>query len=75
MTQQTMFSPACPACRSPETEHEVADRHQCQNCGYRFLIDDYGNIRDFMPWTTAGRKRNENNTRSPHQQSRRLASR
>ena len=57
MNQQTMFAPTCPACRSGETKFEVADRWQCQNCGYRFLLDDAGNVKDFMPWTTAGRKK------------------
>lgn len=49
--------PTCPACRSTELRHELADRHQCQNCGYRVIIGDDGRVKDFMPWTTAGRKR------------------
>lgn len=53
----TEQKPVCPCCKASELQHEQADRHQCQSCGYRVLIDDAGTVKDFMPWTTAGRKR------------------
>ena len=46
----------CPACRSPDLEHEIADRWACCGCGYRVIISDDGTVRDWLNWTTAGRK-------------------
>lgn len=53
----TVDLPRCPACKSYETTHELADRWGCGNCGWEFIVNDRGEVRDFMPWTTAGRKR------------------
>jgi hypothetical protein len=56
--------PACTACGSHELRHELADRWQCLNCGYRLLIDDAGRVRDFMPWRTAGRRQGGGGSKS-----------
>lgn len=47
---------ACPARKAQELRHEVADRHECFNCGYRIVIGDNGNVSDYLAWTTAGSK-------------------
>jgi DNA-directed RNA polymerase subunit RPC12/RpoP len=49
--------PLCPACSSDELKHEVVDRFQCQNCGYRILIGEDEITRPWLDWETAGRKR------------------
>lgn len=49
--------PACPACQSPELRHEIADRWQCQNCGYLVIVSDDGAVRPWLAWMTAGRRR------------------
>lgn len=50
------LSPTCPACSSPELQHEVGDRFGCQNCGYRIVVSDDGKTRPWLAWTTAGRR-------------------
>ena len=52
----TTTRPLCPACSSTELRHEVADRFGCLNCGSRCIVDDQGRTKDFMPWTTAGKR-------------------
>lgn len=46
----------CLACRSTELQHEIGDRWQCQNCGFRQLINEAGKVRDWLPWRSAGRR-------------------
>lgn len=57
MIQLFVFAPECPACRSESTHHEHADRHQCDKCGWRFVVQADGTVRDFISLDTAGKKR------------------
>lgn len=51
----TANNPRCLACRSTELRHEIGDRFQCDNCGYRQLINEAGIVRDWLPWRSAGK--------------------
>lgn len=48
---------SCPACESREARHEADDRWQCENCGWRFTVDDDGTVRDLFDLARAGRRR------------------
>ena len=49
--------PTCPACRSDHTHQESNQRHQCDRCGWRFIVDAQGRSRDWLDLSTAGRSR------------------
>lgn len=38
MTETSKPVPCCPACRSSATHHEQGKRHQCDRCGWRFVV-------------------------------------
>ncbi|MBS0206626.1 MAG: hypothetical protein JSS49_27430 [Planctomycetes bacterium] len=54
---------ACPACRSESTHLEHGDRHQCDRCGWRFILQADGTVRDFISVATAGRKQRKRGAR------------
>lgn len=55
MTEALKPVPTCPACRSSATHHEQGDRHQCDRCGWRFVVLADGSTRDFINMAGAGR--------------------
>lgn len=57
-------SPTCPACNSTELRHEVADRHQCESCGYRIIVSDDGSTRPWLAWESAGKNRSRRRARA-----------
>ncbi len=47
----------CPSCKSDRTRHEQDSRHQCNRCGWRFILNADGSTRDFISLSTAGRRK------------------
>ncbi len=48
--------PTCPACGSDRVQFHPDGEGRCDSCGWRLRIDRHGEVRDAVPWQTAGRR-------------------